>query len=116
MNIQLYQMANKDLLKKKYRKSHYGDKPYLENGNSYSGKTTSLYQISPQNLMMTSSNGNIFRVTGHLCGEFNGSGEFPAQRPLTRSFDIFFDLCPNNGWVNNREAGDLRRYVMRISA
>ena len=22
--------------------------------------------------MMTSSNGNIFRVTGHLCGEFNG--------------------------------------------
>ena len=23
-------------------------------------------------LMMTSSNGNIFRVTGHLCGEFTG--------------------------------------------
>ena len=22
--------------------------------------------------MMTSSNGNIFRVTGHLCGEFTG--------------------------------------------
>ena len=22
--------------------------------------------------MMTSSNGNIFRVTGHLCGEFSG--------------------------------------------
>ena len=22
--------------------------------------------------MMTSSNGNIFRVTGRLCGEFNG--------------------------------------------
>ena len=22
-------------------------------------------------------------------------GEFPAQRPVTRSFDIFFDLCPN---------------------
>ena len=36
--------------------------------------------------------------------------EFPAQRPVTRSFDIFFDLPPNNGWVNNREAGDLRRY------
>ena len=25
-----------------------------------------------QELMMTSSNGNIFRVTGHLCGEFTG--------------------------------------------
>ena len=23
------------------------------------------------------------------------TGEFPAQRPVTRSFDIFFDLCPN---------------------
>ena len=47
--------------------------------------------------MMRSSNGNIFRVTGHLCGEFTGprwiSG--PAQRPVTRvtrSSDVFFDL------------------------
>ena len=38
---------------------------------------------------MTSSNGNNFRVTGHLCGEF------PAQRPVTRSFDIFIDLRLN---------------------
>ena len=37
-------------------------------------------------------------------------GEFPAQRPVTRSFDVFFDLRPNNGWVNNCEAGDLRRH------
>ena len=44
---------------------------------------------------MTSSNGNIFRVTDPLCGEFTGNGEFPAQRPVTRSFDIFFDLRPN---------------------
>ena len=45
--------------------------------------------------MMTSSNGNIFRVTGHLCGEFTGPGEFPAQRPVTRNFDVFFDLRLN---------------------
>ena len=45
--------------------------------------------------MVTSSNGNIFRVTGRLCGEFSGPGEFPAQRPVTRSFDVFFDLRPN---------------------
>ena len=37
-------------------------------------------------------------------------GEFPAQRPVTRSFDVFFDLHPINGWVNNGEAGDLRRH------
>ena len=45
--------------------------------------------------MMTSSNGNNFRVTGPLCGEFTGPGEFPTQRPVTRSFDVFFDLRLN---------------------
>ena len=44
---------------------------------------------------MTSSNGNIFRVTGPLCGEFTGPGEFPTQRPVTRSFDVYFDLRLN---------------------
>ena len=38
------------------------------------------------------------------------SGEFPAQRPVTRGFDAFFDLARINGWVNNRQAGDLRRH------
>ena len=46
-------------------------------------------------IMMTSSNGNIFRVTGPLCGEFTGPGEFPTQRPVTRSFDVYFDLRLN---------------------
>ena len=46
-------------------------------------------------VMITSSNGNIFRVTGPLCGEFTGPGEFPTQRPVTRSFDVFFDLRLN---------------------
>ena len=47
--------------------------------------------VNLNSLMMTSSNGNIFRVTGPLCGEFTGPGEFPTQRPVTRSFDVFFD-------------------------
>ena len=33
--------------------------------------------------MMTSSNGNIFRVTGHLCGEFSG----PLWIPRTKARD-----------------------------
>ena len=46
-----------------------------------------------------------------LCaGNSPATGEFPAQRPVTRSFDVFYDLRLNNDWVNNREAGDLRRY------
>ena len=31
------------------------------------------------------------------------------QRPVTRSFDVFFDLRRINGWVNKCKAGDLRR-------
>ena len=45
--------------------------------------------------MMTSSNGNIFRVTGPLCAAFTGPGEIPTQRPVPRSFDVFFDLRLN---------------------
>ena len=60
--------------------------------------------------MMTSSNGNIFRETGPLCGEFAGPGEFPAQRPVTRSFDVFFDLRLNKRLSKQPEAGELRRH------
>ena len=34
----------------------------------------------------------------------------PHEWPVTRSFDVFFDLCLNKRLRNNREAGDLRRY------
>ena len=54
--------------------------------------------------MMTSSNENIFRVTGHLCGEFTGPGEFPTQKPVTRSFDVYFDLRPNK-WLSKQSWG-----------
>ena len=45
--------------------------------------------------MMTSSNGAIFRVTGHLCGEFTGSRWLPRTKPMTRSLAAFFDLRLN---------------------
>ena len=49
--------------------------------------------------MMTSSNGNIFRVTGHV--EFTG--------PLNAL--MFSLICASvNAWVNNLGAGDLRRH------
>ena len=53
-------------------------------------------------IMMTLSNGKIFRLPV--------TNEFPARRPVTRSLDVFSFICAwINGWVNNREAGDLRR-------
>ena len=64
--------------------------------------------------MMTSSIGNIFRVTGHLLPV---TGEFPAQRPVTRSFDVFFDLRPNKrlckqawGWRFETSSSSLWRH------
>ena len=56
----------------------------------------------PKSYMVTSSHGKIFRVTGHLCGKF--TGEFPAQRPVTRSFDVFFDLRLNR-WLSKQPWG-----------
>ena len=45
-----------------------------------------------------------------ICAENSPvTGEFPIQKPVTRSFNVFFDLRLINGWVNNGEAGDLRR-------
>ena len=38
------------------------------------------------------------------------TGEFPAQRPVTRSFDVSLICARINGCVNNGEAGDLRRH------
>ena len=53
------------------------------------------WRNGPSTDMMTSSNGNIFRVTGPLCEEFTGPGEFPTQMPVTRSFDVLLDLRLN---------------------
>ena len=54
---------------------------------------------------MTSSNGNISRVTGPLCGEF--TGQFASQKPVTRSFDVFFDLSLNKRLSKQRYVGNL---------
>ena len=45
--------------------------------------------------MIMPSNGNIFHVTGPLCGEF------PSQRPTTWSFDDFFNLHLNE-WLSKQ--------------
>ena len=52
--------------------------------------------------MMTSSNGIIFRVTGHLNSPHKGQW---------RGALMFSLICARiNGWVNNREAGDFKRH------
>ena len=68
-----------------------------------------MRQLS-QSCMMTSSNGNLFRVTGHLCGD-RGPVNSP-HKGQWRGALMFTLICARiKGWVNNREAGDLRRYL-----
>ena len=45
--------------------------------------------------MMTSSSGNISAILAICVVNSPVPGEFPTQRPVTRSFDVFFDLRLN---------------------
>ena len=45
--------------------------------------------------MMTSSNGNIFALLAICVGNSPVPGEFPTQRPVMQSCDVFFDLRLN---------------------
>ena len=60
---------------------------------------------------MMSSYGNIFRVTGPLCEEFTGHRWIPPHKGQWRETLMFSLICAwINGWVNNRNADDLRRH------
>ena len=79
------------------------------NTSHASNRFDALIYLPQWNYMMTSSNGNTFRVTGPLCGEFTGPRWIPRTKASDASFDVFFDLRIN-GWVNNRKAGDFRHH------
>ena len=58
---------------------------------------------------MKSLNGNIYCVTGLFCGEFTDD--------QWRGALVFSLICAwINGWVNNREASDLRRHQAHYGA
>ena len=61
-------------------------------------------------IMMTWSNGNIFRVTDILCG-IHRSPVNSYHKGQWRSALMFSFICAwINGWVHNREFGELRRH------
>ena len=58
----------------------------------YTGCAWSCQMIQ---VMLTSSNGNIFRVTGPLWVESIGHRWIPSQKQVARRLDVFFDLRLN---------------------
>ena len=60
---------------------------------------------------MTSLNGNIFRVTGLLCGEITGHRWIPRTKASDTKLWCFLWFAHwINGWVNSGETDDLGRH------
>ena len=89
----------------------HGENVYISNQMSYHCSWFIRVQITVRCVFDTMASWH-FRITGPmesthdqmetfsallaLCaGNSPVTGEFPAQRPVTRSFDVFFDLCLN---------------------
>ena len=72
-------------------------------------------------------NGNIFRITCPLCGEFTSHWWIPrTQRPVTQSFDVIFDLrlnkrlskqqwlCESNAYQNYKKRSTVKCCIYSI--
>ena len=84
-----------------------------------------VWQVIPFVFIVKSSNVDILGVTGPLWGESAGLLLIPlTQRPVTRSFDVFFDVRlkkqqqqqQQNSWTNKRVAGDLRLRDIHVTS
>ena len=65
----------------------------------------------PNWLIKTSSNGTIFRVTGHLWGKSTSHWCIsPFKDQWHGAFRVYFICAWTSAWANNRDAGDLRRH------
>ena len=85
-------------LKNMHPTKRYPNRCWLNVNSTQSLQNQLNTDFFSMNAMMTSSNRNIFRVTSLLAlceGKSPATGKFPSRRPVTRSFDVFFDLCLN---------------------
>ena len=75
--------------------------------NPYSSELIQSYYSKP--LQWWRHQMKTFSALLALCAENSPvTGEFPAQKPVTRSFGVFCAWI--NGYVNNREVDDFRRH------
>ena len=83
--------------------------------------TTVAMYAETRSHMMTSSNGNIFRITGPLCGEFTGHRWIPITKASDVELWCFLWSSPEQMFeLNNRDTNDLRchhaRYDINVMA
>ena len=90
----------------------------IESGKNHHRTCFILHYISVKIAWLSYHNDVInVHVTGPLCGEITGSGEFPTQRSVTWSLDVFFDLRLNKrlskqpwGWWFETPSWSLRHH------
>ena len=94
-------------------KTHFYTGPHTSHCMEEHSSPTSVFPV----FMMKSSNGNMFRVTGFCAGSSPvtaGIHRPPVNSPHTHQWRralMFSLVCAwTNGWVNNQNAGDLRRH------
>ena len=63
-------------------------------GTLPSSQITTIYLMTRHPYMMTSSNGNIFHVTSHLCGEFTGHRWIPRTKASNAELWCFLWSAP----------------------
>ena len=78
----------------------HSDVTVMTNLGATNGDTAGImisldFQATNMHQMMTSSNGTLSASLVICAGNSPVAGEFPAQRPVTRSFEVLFDLHPN---------------------
>ena len=81
----------------------------IENALRYVPEYAWRYDLDRQHIMMTSSNGNIFRVTGHLCGEFTGHRIHKGQWRGALIFSLMLSK-QSWGWWFETPSGSLWRH------
>ena len=74
------------------------------------GKQHAKCRAIPQDLMIGLPNGNIFRVTGLLRGEFTHHWWIPHRKASDAEPWCFFICAWTNNWANNEDAGELIRH------
>ena len=74
---------------------HWGNPNlYLDQSITKGWQLEDMYINIMTVFMMTSSNGNIFRVTGHVCGEFTGPRWIPRTMASDAEFWCFLWSAP----------------------
>ena len=84
--------------------------PFVSTTNIWTGTTRKTMRVYGPLTWWRHQMETFSALVAFSAGNSPVTGEFPAQRPLTRSFDVTLICTWTDSWANNADAGDWRRY------